>query len=429
MRISTVWSQQSSLNSILQQQVNINNTQSQLSSGKRLLQPSDDPVSATRILAFKDEINQTNQYQRNIDTARERNIIQESSIESAENILFRARELTIQAATDTLNNNDRLTIKHEIDQLLDNLLGIANTQNANGEYIFSGYLSNTKPFEFDDQLDAYEYLGGEQQRLIQVSPERRIADGELGYKLFQEIQSTSQEASVANGKRSIFNTLSDLSDALATEFTDPQAIIQGSNFIETPVDLTGSSFDIVSETGTTISVSLTGTFNSIDEIKDAINATTGLSSAGIEAHSNGNRLEFVSLTRGASSTIAISNIAGSFGTVAGFSSGDSGSSIDLTTNDTGELLFTITDEILTDLDNALDSFLQARTAIGSRLKTMDNQEVQNEKFILDLQTTLSNIEDLDYAEAVTRFNLQDIALQAAQQSFTRVQNLSLFNFL
>ncbi len=429
MRISTVWSQQSSLNSILQQQVNINDTQSQLSSGKRLLQPSDDPVSASRILAFKDEINQTNQYQRNIDTARERNIIQESSIESAENILFRARELTIQAATDTLNNDDRLTIKHEIDQLLDNLLGIANTQNANGEYIFSGYLSNTKPFEFDTQLDAYEYLGGEQQRLIQISPERRIADGEPGYNLFQEIQSTSQEASVADGKRSIFNTLSTLSDALANQFSDPQASIQGSNFIETPVDLTGSSFDIVSELGTTISVSLTGTFNSIDEIKDAINATTGLSSAGIEAQSNGNYLEFVSLTTGASSTIAISNIAGSFGTVTGFSNGDNGSSIALTTNDTGELLFTMTDEILTDLDNALDSFLQARTAIGSRLKTMDNQEIQNEKFILDLQTTLSNIEDLDYAEAIIRFNTQDIALQAAQQSFTRVQNLSLFNFL
>jgi len=429
MRISTVWSQQSSLNSILQQQVNINDTQSQLSSGKRLLQPSDDPVSASRILAFKDEINQTNQYQRNIDTARERNITQESSIESAENILFRARELTIQAATDTLNNDDRLTIKHEIDQLLDNLLGIANTQNANGEYIFSGYLSNTKPFEFDTQLDAYEYLGGEQQRLIQISPERRIADGEPGYNLFQEIQSTSQEASAADGKRSIFNTLSTLSDALANQFSDPQASIQGSNFIETPVDLTGSSFDIVSELGTTISVSLTGTFNSIDEIKDAINATTGLSSAGIEVQSNGNHLEFVSLTTGASSTIAISNIAGSFGTVAGFSNGDNGSSIDLTTNDTGELFFTITDEILTDLDNALDSFLQARTAIGSRLKTMDNQEIQNEKFILDLQTTLSNIEDLDYAEAIIRFNTQDIALQAAQQSFTRVQNLSLFNFL
>jgi flagellar hook-associated protein 3 FlgL len=77
----------------------------------------------------------------------------------------------------------------------------------------------------------------------------------------------------------------------------------------------------------------------------------------------------------------------------------------------------------------LESFLGARTAIGARLRTLDNQESQNEKFILDLQTTLSDIETLDYAEAISRFNIQDIALQAAQQSFTRVQNLSLFNFL
>ncbi len=77
----------------------------------------------------------------------------------------------------------------------------------------------------------------------------------------------------------------------------------------------------------------------------------------------------------------------------------------------------------------MESFLGARTAIGTRLRTLDNQESQNEKFILDLQTTLSDIETLDYAEAISRFNIQDIALQAAQQSFTRVQNLSLFNFL
>ncbi len=429
MRISTVWSHQSSLNAILRNQVDLNNTQSQLSSGKKLLQPSDDPVAATRILAFKEEINQTTQYQRNIDTARERNIIQESSIESAGNLLFRARELTIQAATDTLTSADRLSIKQEVDQLLDNLVGIANTQNANGEFIFSGYLSSTKPIAFDSQLDAYEYLGGEQQRLIQISPERRIADGDPGFNLFQQIQSTSQEASVADSTRSIFNTLTALSDALTNTFTVPQAIIQGSTFVSTPVDLTGSSFDIVSEAGTTISITLSGTFNSIDEIKDAINATTGLSTAGIEAHSNGNHLEFVSLTTGASSTIAISNIVGNFGTVAGFTNGDNGTSIDLATNETDNLFFTATDEILIDLDNALDSFIQARTAIGSRLKTLDNQENQNEKFILDLQTTLSDLEDLDYAEAITRFNIQDIALQAAQQSFTRVQSLSLFNFL
>jgi flagellar hook-associated protein 3 FlgL len=458
MRISTVWSQQSSLNAMLQQQVKLTETQLQLSTGLKILKPSDDPVATTRILAFNDEITQTQQYQRNIDTARERNIIQESSLYSAENLLFRAKELTIQAANDTLNANDRLSIKQEIDQLTDNLLSLSNTQNANGEYIFSGYQSNTKPFAFDPLLNAYEAYGEEDsQRLIQISPERRIADGELGFDIFHTIESNSQEANAAAtppdiATRSIFNTLLSLSEALASTFTDPQATIQGPTFINTPVDFSaGTTFDIISDTTpplppavpVPITVSLTGSYDSIDDLVAAINdPANNLNAAGIEAHSNGNYLEFVSLTPGASSTIEISNMIGDFGLVTGFTNPQSDTGVDLQTNfeqavssgqstinQSDALLQTITDEVLIDLDNALESFLHGRTAIGARLNALDIQETQNEKFILDLQTTLSDIEDLDYAEAISRFNIQNTVLQAAQQSFTRVQNLSLFNFL
>ncbi len=211
--------------------------------------------------------------------------------------------------------------------------------------------------------------------------------------------------------------------------TDPQAILQGPTVVCTPVDLTGSSFELVSEVATHVTVNLSGTFNTIDEIREAINATAGLSVAGIETRSNGNYLEFISLAKGGSATLAIDNIVGSFGTVTGFSNGDNGTGVDLTATPDNDLFYTATDEVLTDLDNALESFLGARTEIGARLRTLDNQESQNEKFILDLQTTLSDIENLNYAEAISRFNIQGIALQAAQQSFTRVQNLSLFNFL
>ena len=87
------------------------------------------------------------------------------------------------------------------------------------------------------------------------------------------------------------------------------------------------------------------------------------------------------------------------------------------------------DDVLTDLDSTLDSFLQTRTSVGARLRALDDQESQNEKFILDTQTTLSDTQDLDYAEAISRFNLQQVSLQAAQQAFSKVQNLSLFNYL
>jgi len=85
--------------------------------------------------------------------------------------------------------------------------------------------------------------------------------------------------------------------------------------------------------------------------------------------------------------------------------------------------------VLADLDKVLDTFLKTRTTVGARMRALDDQELQSEKFVLDIKSTLSDIKDLDYAEAIGRFNIEQTALQAAQQAFSRVQSLSLFNFL
>ena len=63
------------------------------------------------------------------------------------------------------------------------------------------------------------------------------------------------------------------------------------------------------------------------------------------------------------------------------------------------------------------------------MNALDNQEGNNADFVLDMKTVLSATEDLDYAEAISKFNLQTVSLQAAQQAFTQVKKLSLFNYL
>ncbi len=433
MRISTAYSQLSNVNALLEQQVKLAKTQQQLSTGLKQLKPSDDPIAAAKILEFNVEIDQLNQFQRNIDTVRERNVLEESSLQSAENVLFRAKELTIQAANGTLTSNDRLSIKSEVDQLLDNLLSIANTKNANGEYIFSGYLTDTKPFVWDTVLNAYDYQGTDNQRTIQVNESRRIADGDPGSSVFENITSVSQDASLKNNTRSIFNTLKALSNALTGSFSDPNAVIQGKQAVNTPLTLVaGTTVTLNNDLAAApITINLAGTYNTIDDLVNVFNSDVALNGAGIKAQSNGQFLEFISTTQGAVSSISLTAISANFATETGFNAGDTGNGINLLPPITqpGQLFNTISDEILTDLDNALESFLQARSAVGSRLRTIDNQEEQHETFIFNLQTTLSEIQDLDYTEAISRFNLQNIVLQAAQQSFSRVQNLSLFNFL
>lgn len=84
---------------------------------------------------------------------------------------------------------------------------------------------------------------------------------------------------------------------------------------------------------------------------------------------------------------------------------------------------------LTKLDSAMDQILTVRSSIGARMNSVENQRNANDTFSLLLQENLSELKDLDYAEAVSRFEQQMLALQASQQSFIKIEGLSLFNFL
>jgi flagellar hook-associated protein 3 FlgL len=81
------------------------------------------------------------------------------------------------------------------------------------------------------------------------------------------------------------------------------------------------------------------------------------------------------------------------------------------------------------IDNALGRVLEVRSSIGARLQALDAQESINEDYNLQIKTTLSGIEDLDYAKAVSELNLKLTGLEASQKAFTRVQNVSMFDYI
>lgn len=89
---------------------------------------------------------------------------------------------------------------------------------------------------------------------------------------------------------------------------------------------------------------------------------------------------------------------------------------------------TLSDEVLTRIDNAMDRLSTVRSRIGSRLQAIDNQRGINDSFKLLMEEDRSNLRDLDYAEAVSRMQQQMLMLQASQQSFLKVEGLSLFNY-
>jgi len=427
MRISTAWSQQLSFNAMSSQQTKLAKLQQQLGSGLKISAPAEDPEAAARILDLDKSITKTEQYQSNIAATRGRLNLEESALEAANNIIFKAKDLTIQAKNDTLNSSDRLAIKYEVDQLLEELAGVANTQNANGEYIFSGDLATVPAFARNAATGEYAYQGGLQQRALQISTTRQVADGDLGFNVFEHINSSSPAAD-ENGKRSVFNVLKALSDGLGASLNATAGVITGDRFLRYGLDYSAATvqFDLVANGGITAPIDLSGQqFAGVEDVVTEINSqlTAGGFSGAIQARSNGNKIEFASVATGATSSIQINNTSGTFLADAGFAAGQvkAGAGAQTFQAQLGD--------VLTDLDAALGSFLDARSSVGARLNALDNQESQNEKYVIDTKSMLSETQDLDYADALSRYQLQFTALQAAQQTFTKTKELSLFKYL
>lgn len=431
MRISTPLMERFGIDAILRQQAKLSKTQLQLSTGQRILTPSDDPSAAVRALDLKESLENNKQFQSNIQAVRSRLEFEDSALAGADNVLQRARELTVQSLNDTLSPSDRRSIGQEIQQLLDEMLGLANTRDANGEYIFAGFRSDTVPFVFDDNRTppSYVYQGDNNRRRLQIAPQRPMADGDSGFAVFEDIRSDSGANAIAasGGRQSILNTLLSLTQALNGQFTASHGAIMGTKDLSPGIDYSDDppkSFDLTVD-GALATVTLAAAnYASADELVAAINTAidaTTLSGTVVAQHRSG-FIELVSTTTGATSSVTISNGTNGVLTDLGFTDSQTSTGADITFHDAANAA-------LNDIDAALQNILDTRASIGARLNALDQQEAVHDKFILDTQANLSEIQDLDYAEAISRFNIQLVALQAAQQAYVKVQGLSLFNYL
>lgn len=166
--------------------VNLNQTQEQVSTGKRVNRPSDDPVAAARILKLDQEVGRIETYQRNVGLAENRLQLEESSLESMVDIIQRVRELTVQAGNGSLTANDRQSISAELKQRLQELASQANTQDSAGSYIFSGFQGENPAFAKNINGD-WVYQGDEGQRKLEIDDGVNVPISDHGKDLFVNV--------------------------------------------------------------------------------------------------------------------------------------------------------------------------------------------------------------------------------------------------
>lgn len=121
------------------------NLQNQMSTGKVINKPSDDPVGIGYSLRYRNAINENNQYQRNTDSAISWVDYTETMVSETNDVLQRARELAVQGANGSMSDDARKAAGAEIEQLYDHLVSIGNTK-FNGKYIFNGQMTDVEPY-------------------------------------------------------------------------------------------------------------------------------------------------------------------------------------------------------------------------------------------------------------------------------------------
>jgi flagellar hook-associated protein 3 FlgL len=403
-RISTYMMSQRSITAMLAQQAKVSDTQQQLSTGKRVLVPSDDPASAARLLGINGAIGTVEQYQNNADRAKSRLESEESILTGVTDALQRASELAVQGNNDTLSGSDTRAIALEIRQLLDHTLSLANTRDGNGEYLFAGFQSKTRPFTQAGAGD-FSYQGDLGQRKLQISPDRQIPDGDGGFSVFMNVATEP----AARG------------DSIAA--TTFGAIAAGD------IRIDGGNGNGPIALGALPAVASAS--ERATQLREAINGVS--SQTGIRVI--GATLDTLTLTSVGSTGIEITQAGTANPANTGLPATIASSTTPRSVFETLDQLATElesnrpVDRYIADLQHALEHIVSTRASVGARLNAIDGQIEINADLKLSLEIYRSEEQDLDYAEAIARFERQMTALQAAQQSYVKIKGLSLFNYL
>lgn len=174
--------------------------QDQLSTGKKINKPSDDPIGSSKIIDYRVNIQHVEQYKKNIDETREFLSFSELALGSVVDNLTRAKELAIQAADDTITSDQRHYMAKEIEEIRRQILNIANSK-FKDNYVFSGFKVDTPPFDAAN----FNYLGDSGRSYVFLDKTMQMAQNIPGDEIF------------GSGLSSVFNTLKDLQTGMETD--------------------------------------------------------------------------------------------------------------------------------------------------------------------------------------------------------------------
>ncbi len=396
-RISTAGAYSLQLSTMLSKQAGLAHTQQQLAKGERLVTAKDDPVAAGTAVSLDRANAELERFGENANLLGNRLNLQESVLAQAGERLARVRELTIQANNASLSSDDKKAITAELKVIRQELIGLANSQDGSGRYLFGGTADDHAPFVVSG--GNVGYTGDQRQRQVEIAPDQFVSDTVPGSELFMRIKTGDGRI---DGAAATTNTGS----GVLMEFgLDANAGWNGGRY--SVVFTAADTYELRDAGGAVVG---TGTYESGE----------GISVGGLNLRIDG------APAAGDSFSIGPAGNQDVFGMI-----NDLVGALELP-DDTPVQRAAQQNALqasLRDAATAQDHFIDGRATGGAQLAAMDSAAELRDAQSVTLQTTLSGIRDLDYAEAISRFTLESTALQAAQQAFMRLQGSSLFDLM
>lgn len=395
-----------SLNGILNAQQRMTKAESQLSKQTRILSPADDPAGAAKVLSLDQNKTQIDQYQANSILLKNNLALQETVLTSMRTSYDRITTLTIASGNGTYSFEQRKAIAFELENIQTELFDLMNTRAADGSYIFAGYQDKTPAYERDVATGVFEFKGDDGNRALQISQSISLPSNDSGKAIFDSIFKRFQpQVAVApagaslkvlnqttfdNFYRNNFDNLNPLNnqyslqiDAAGTyQLLQNGAVlnppVSGSYTAGQPINFNGLTFTFDQATllPTQLDFELpppeqTNVLNTLQRYIDILNDPTA------------------------------------------------------TSDDLSAVLADTLQEI-GDTANNVDGSL---ANLGGRLNVVDSVFNTNADLLITNQQYKADISEVDLAAALTEIKRQEVALQAASQTFQKVNATTLFDYI
>jgi flagellar hook-associated protein 3 FlgL len=390
MRISTNTMYELGVGRISDLQAGMVRTQQQIATNRRILTPADDPIASARALELSQGKSINEQFAVNRQNA-------------SNTLIQDVQTLTVSAGNGALDDQQRRHIATELQSRFDEMLGLANTRDGTGNYMFAGFRVTTQPFSVAAGGAAYH--GDQGQRMLQIGTGRQIPLNDSGSEVFEGARTgngtfvaTAASGNTGGGVAGI-GSVTDATQLTHHDYRIDFHVVEGV-----------TTYDVIDTTAGLPAVSSGNAFKPGDSIGfhgmqfEVKGAPADNDSMNVEPSRNESIFTTLRdlidvLNQSSRGTAAQARLSG------GLIQAGAG------------------------LDSMLDNVLSVRATLGARLKEIDTLDSAGSDRDLNYAKELSELQDIDYAKALSELSQQKTMLEAAQKSFVTVSGLSLFKLL